>query len=217
MKVCSKCGIEKSLEEFSKFKRNPNGLARCKQCVKEDKSDDYIKHKARRAALNKIWRQNNKEYMQNYNKEYREKHKEEFSAYKKQWNIDNKVRRKELHWLFHYKLDSQKFDSICELQNNKCAICKTPIPIELTRHWCVDHGHKCCPDSPTCGQCTRGILCSSCNRGLGGFQDNIKVLKAAIEYLEKEREHVESIRGIECNNTLSNRDNREDNISTIDQ
>lgn len=43
-----------------------------------------------------------------------------------------------------------------------CAICGSSTRIS------VDHDHGCCPDKGgTCGECTRGPLCFSCNVGLG--------------------------------------------------
>ena len=219
MKVCSKCGVEQDIGEFGKVKGIPNGLARCKQCTKEDKAEEYKRHKERYAQQSKLWRKENKEYVFNYNAKYREQNKEKMSFLSKRWSQNNQDRRREEHLLYFYKLNLQKFYTICELQNNSCAICKSPIPTELTRYWHVDHDHKCCPDSFTCGQCTRGVLCHHCNRGLGGFKDNLDILKSAVEYLENERENVKSIRGIECDNTYSDRDrdNRESNISTTDQ
>ena len=202
-KICSKCKEEKSIEEFSKRKQYPSGLARCKQCIKDDKAEEYKKHKTRYAQQGKLWRQNHKEYVDNYNKTYRKQNKTKMNLQSQAWNLAHKDRRRELFWLLHYKLDLQKFNIICDLQNSRCAICKEPIPEELTRYWHIDHDHKCCPDSFTCGQCTRGILCHHCNRGLGGFKDNLDILKSAVEYLEKEKENVESIRRFECNNSNS--------------
>lgn len=60
-------------------------------------------------------------------------------------------------------------------QNNQCAICKTINPGK--KGWQIDHCH-------TTNE-IRGILCSSCNLGLGLFKDNIKILWNAIKYLLK--------------------------------
>jgi len=46
--------------------------------------------------------------------------------------------------------------------------------------WVIDH----CHDTET----FRGWLCHSCNRALGGFSDNVDILKKAIIYLKKHRE-----------------------------
>ena len=32
---------------------------------------------------------------------------------------------------------------------------------------CIDHDHSCCPESRSCGQCIRGVICSGCNTMLG--------------------------------------------------
>lgn len=36
----------------------------------------------------------------------------------------------------------------------------------------VDHNHDCCPKTPTCGSCTRGVLCTRHNTGLEAFLDS---------------------------------------------
>lgn len=56
-------------------------------------------------------------------------------------------------------------------QGNKCLICR----IVLTRPH-IDHDHEN-------GQ-IRGILCASCNVGLGMFKENPKLLLAAADYLK---------------------------------
>ena len=64
-------------------------------------------------------------------------------------------------------------------QNNVCAICKQPETTVIRNkviNMPVDHCHKT-------GQ-ARGLLCTKCNRALGLFQDNVDVLKSAIQYLE---------------------------------
>ena len=40
----------------------------------------------------------------------------------------------------------------------------------------IDHDHRCCPGSESCGKCIRGILCSSCNTGLAGTERILAVV-----------------------------------------
>jgi hypothetical protein len=58
-----------------------------------------------------------------------------------------------------------------------CAICKRKTP--NGKGWCVDHCHS--------SKKFRGILCSSCNLGLGILGESVKNLKTAIMYLERMR------------------------------
>ena len=75
---------------------------------------------------------------------------------------------------FKYNITAEQKQAMVESQNNCCAICREPF--SSSRHTHVDHCHD------TNG--VRKILCNHCNRGLGGFRDNIDYLKNAIKYLE---------------------------------
>ncbi len=57
-------------------------------------------------------------------------------------------------------------------QDNRCALCNQKKPLE------IDHCHKT-------GK-VRGLLCVNCNMFLGMANDDIEILKKAIEYLCKE-------------------------------
>lgn len=63
----------------------------------------------------------------------------------------------------------------------RCAICHS------TENLRVDHDHACCPGGGSCGECIRGLLCNSCNLGLGWFQDDSDRLRNALDYVESAR------------------------------
>ena len=72
-----------------------------------------------------------------------------------------------------YGITAREFEAMVRSQGGVCAICGAPDP----NH--VDHSHAT--------GAVRGILCFSCNRGLGKVNDEIEVLRAMIAYL---REHA---------------------------
>jgi hypothetical protein len=81
-----------------------------------------------------------------------------------------------------YGIDIKDYDNMRAKQGYKCAICfKSEEEIGKKLH--IDHDHGCCFSSSTCGKCIRGLLCYSCNIGLGNFKDSPKILKNAIIYL----------------------------------
>jgi hypothetical protein len=75
-------------------------------------------------------------------------------------------------------LDVATLDRMVEDSKGACAICRRPF--DTTPH--LDHCHR--SSKP------RGILCRSCNSGLGLFGDDIDRLYAAIEYLKQFQEKV---------------------------
>jgi hypothetical protein len=54
----------------------------------------------------------------------------------------------------------------------ECPICQT-----LTQDWILDHCHF--------SHEFRGYICNSCNLGLGRFNDDEKLLRKAIDYLNR--------------------------------
>lgn len=67
-------------------------------------------------------------------------------------------------------------------QQGYCAICNR----KLTKKAHLDHEHNCtfCDRPGGCPNCWRGLLCFSCNVGLGNFGDSIRILASAIVYLQ---------------------------------
>ncbi|RFS81363.1 hypothetical protein D0T12_32545 [Actinomadura spongiicola] len=77
---------------------------------------------------------------------------------------------------------------------NTCAICGRVDDEKGSKRFAIDHDHTCCSTAGrSCGKCIRGLLCVSCNAGLGGFRDNIELLAKAIDYLRSHSERSERI------------------------
>jgi hypothetical protein len=65
-------------------------------------------------------------------------------------------------------------------QGHACAICLSPICIESVQ---VDHDHS------VRERHVRGLLCRSCNVGIGHARDQRTVLTRAVEYLSRFKGH----------------------------
>ncbi len=74
-----------------------------------------------------------------------------------------------------YGITPKDYNDMYVKQNGCCKICGTH-QTELKHILVVDHNH----DTGN----VRGLLCRSCNVGLGHFKDNKDLLKIAIQYLE---------------------------------
>ena len=95
-------------------------------------------------------------------------HKEELRQYgRDRYKRIKPLRRKQK---IERYLPLPQYEKLLGEQNNKCSICQVKTTLV------IDHNHKTLA--------FRGLLCNSCNKGLGFFYDNIQTLKRAIKYLE---------------------------------
>lgn len=91
------------------------------------------------------------------------------------WHRRHTLRKK-------YGILLEDYERMLQQQSGVCAICKQP---EQQHSWntervsslAVDHNHKT-------GR-NRGLLCHRCNRVLGAVNDDIDILVALKEYVEK--------------------------------
>ncbi len=74
-----------------------------------------------------------------------------------------------------YNITTKEYNFLFNIQDGRCKICNTHQTL-LNKKLVVDHCHKT-------GH-VRGLLCNSCNSGLGFFKDNRRSLERAIEYLK---------------------------------
>jgi hypothetical protein len=91
---------------------------------------------------------------------------------KKCWNekFYHAVRKKK------YGLTKEEYERMQTEQDNKCLICETEIK---GKDICVDH----CHDTGD----VRGLLCRTCNSGLGFFKDTLEILENAVTYMQNRR------------------------------
>lgn len=87
--------------------------------------------------------------------------------------------------LGRYGLSVKSYEDLLKKQGNCCASCGRNQD-EFSIKFVVDHDHSCCPTKKACcGKCIRGLLCNSCNVGLGYAEDSIDRLMSMITYLMK--------------------------------
>lgn len=79
------------------------------------------------------------------------------------------------HLLRRYGISAADADRMLAEQQGVCAVCQQ-LPAEHVDH-CHDTG------------VVRGLLCFNCNGGLGQFRDRVDILRRAIDYLERTRDH----------------------------
>jgi hypothetical protein len=120
----------------------------------------------RRANLGGTYRKQHAEY----NKAYYHKHSEKQKERSKRYYHANKRQEKDRKLRRGYGINIEIYDRMVAEQNGSCAICGcTP------GRFCVDHDHET--------KEVRGLLCNTCNRGIGLLKDDPVILSKAIEYL----------------------------------
>ena len=106
-----------------------------------------------------------KAYERRYNKKYYESHIEE--------NVSKRLKK--------YGIDLSQYNQMLFNQGGVCAICGEPEVAKYkgrTKPLSVDHCHE--TDK------IRGLLCNSCNKGIGFLKDDIDIMASAISYLQQE-------------------------------
>jgi len=127
---------------------------KCSFCKEEKTLDSFFTRKISKDGLRGQCKECDKRYQSNWY----DSGKWRNAAYKKKFSITE-----------------QDVINLLASQNNSCAICKKLLtyPHQWTH---VDHDHTT--------NKVRGILCGTCNVGLGKLGDSIETLQNAINYLK---------------------------------
>lgn len=109
---------------------------------------------------------------------FRQKYREDIEFHHARFKRRTKKYRRKQHLQYDYGLSWDRYEQMLKAQKSHCAICG-----DLMEEVHVDHDHACCSGRKSCGKCIRGLLCAKCNVGIGLFNDDPSLLKAAIKYL----------------------------------
>lgn len=122
----------------------------------------YIKNKAAVTARNLAWRTKNSKRELAAARILRQKNPARYAAYQRKNHLKMK-----------YGLTLAAYEAMLARQAGACAICRDSVPAGVKLH--VDHDHAT--------GAVRGLLCASCNLGLGKFKDSRRVIAMAFTYL----------------------------------
>jgi hypothetical protein len=113
----------------------------------------------------------NKEAKKAYDREYHQRRKEKRNLDR---NRDpDKYKNQEIQSKYGISIDD--YYLILGMQGGGCSICGSIDPKFGRKYFCVDHCHST-------GR-IRGLLCHTCNLGLGHFDDSLQLIQSAQAYL----------------------------------
>jgi hypothetical protein len=162
MKECSRCKQIKPFEDYYRRSvvecstRKQKLQSNCKECMKEAKR--------RFRSDPKKWARELKQ-----RREWRKRNPE----IAKQQDRNRLLKGK-------FGITEAEYERRVIEQKGLCAICGQPEKAVLSgkvKNLAVDHCHET--------DTVRGLLCCSCNRGIGMFRDNSDLLLAAADYLQR--------------------------------
>jgi hypothetical protein len=127
----------------------------------------------RLANPGRSWQDRNPEAARASHREWYQRNRPALLASRKAYGERPEVRERERHgWLRRkYGLSAEAFRDMLIGQAGRCLICLRVPQGDLV----VDHDH-------TTGK-VRGLLCQSCNHGLGQFRDDPRLMQSAARYV----------------------------------
>lgn len=169
MRRCSKCQVEKDESEFYVWKKTGTLWGKCKAC--------HVSECSTRAKADP-------EKVRDRTRRWRAANPGRTNANIRAWQLRNPEKTKANAYWTRFRIN---FETLWAAQGGLCACCGLPMQLggKDPNSVCVDHDRSCCPDLKSCGKCVRGLIHRNCNLVLGYAKDDLKVLRAAVEYLER--------------------------------
>ena len=145
----------------------------CIECSQErgrrrrQENKDYIKE------YNARWYKKNKDHVRKRNTSYRQENKTKVRESNARWHQKNKNYNRRDRAKRVFNLSLEQYDAL--MDRDTCGLCGVIFLKGQKKN--LDHCHKT--------RSIRGVLCHSCNIGLGHFKDRPDLLRAAAKYLER--------------------------------
>lgn len=182
MKTCNKCKLEKPETDFylrsetDFYIRSEAGKreASCKECWRANQKIYSAEHREEIAAKEKIYRAKNLEKIAAQKKTYRAKNREKIAAKAKIKRAENLEKETSRARVYRYGVTPGAFKRMLANQGGVCAICGG---LGGKKGFCVDHDHE--------SKEVRGLLCSTCNTGIGFLKDSSDITRRASDYLKQ--------------------------------
>ena len=178
MKKCSKCSCVKALKYFSFRSDTKKYRGQCRECTKGYKT----LLRDRQADISNLYSQGLKicgacQLPKELSKFSNDKSTKtgktsECKKCKIAWNSRNKEKIAKTAAKYRYGISDIEYDSLMTVES--CQVCGVSFT-ETSAKRAIDHCHDT-------GR-VRGMICYTCNIGLGHFKDDIDILQKAIEYL----------------------------------
>lgn len=131
----------------------------CRNCKQEKPADNFVKDASNSDGLNRWCKDCKRSKQRSYYKnspDQRQKHAE---------------RSRKSYLLKYYGITPEEYDRIAS-EATKCAICSEGIS---SSNMHLDHNHAT--------GAIRGVLCGSCNMGIGLLKDSPTIISNALKYL----------------------------------
>jgi len=181
-KLCVRCKIEKSTNDFPKEKRCNDGLASwCKDCYKDYRRQWEKDHKEKRVQYFKDWRTgdqkerqqkrvnercrdrwaNDPEYRERKNQQKRENNQAHYgidpvwTAKHKKWGLSNRHKRRAIENGLSEHHTHDEWIALCKKYGNRCLCCGKKNKLTLDHVVPLSLGGKDTIDNiqPLCGSC----------------------------------------------------------------
>lgn len=121
-----------------------------------------------------------KKSYEKYKEKYLQKQKDYYQNHGKHLKKAYYESRREQIMFQRYGILAEEYNDLIVNQGGVCKICGSLPP--QNKKLDIDHCHST--------GIVRGLLCNSCNRGLGYFKDNVNFLQKAQEYLNESTKNI---------------------------
>ena len=143
-----------------------NGIKYCPRCKQKKVIDQFLKNKASATGIDFHCVECKRKLVKEYGFTKEKLHEKYISRREQQRDTTLK---------FKFGITLDYYNELLIKQNYQCAVCGI-TPEENGKALAVDHNHLT--------KKVRGLLCANCNAALGFIQEDIKVAKGLIKYIE---------------------------------